>query len=83
MRVWVSKYALTHTVYEDNVTHAEDRRYVRGASWRAWYRLGRDAHESREAAVKDAERRRTAKIDALKKQIAKLEALKFDEVEDG
>lgn len=83
MKVWVSKYALTEGIEEfGDAELGPTGAYVRVGpptygTRRVEY-FGRDAHETREAAVADAERRRVAKIASLKRQIARLEALRFE-----
>ena len=39
--------------------------------------MGKDAHDTREGAIRAAEEQRIKKIAALKKQIAKLESMRF------
>jgi len=83
MKVWVSKYALTKLtdgVYETEAVIAERTKYVyEQPGLRFVSKLGFGAHETREAAVADAEKRRTARIASLRRQIARLEKLSFEE----
>jgi hypothetical protein len=78
MKVWVSRKALTDGLLAADAGEGvyPNPRYVQvnGLAME----LGRDAHETREAAVADAERRRVAKIASLRKQIARLEALTWE-----
>ena len=80
MKAYISKYALTADVYEVEgaiePTAGIHRLFIRKDT-REDYILGVDAHETREAALADAEARREARIKALEKQIVKLKALKF------
>jgi len=81
MKVWVSKYALTDGIEEADAKPYTNAGYVNaGAAGRHYaLKLGEDAHETREAAVADAEKRRTARIASLRRQIARLEKLSFEE----
>lgn len=79
MKVWISKYALSDGIIEDEAERADwDERYVLRPGFMNSLRLGGAAHETREAAVKAAKQMRIKKIASLKKQIAKLEAMKFE-----
>lgn len=81
MKVWIGKYALSGGIEECDGEDAGDGYFRPGggkySSW-ALFRFCRDAHETREAAVKAADQMRLKKIASLKKQIAKLEAMKFE-----
>lgn len=80
MKVWVSERALTRRgIYEADVHGRAESPYVWPIGGGRGFKVGRDAHETREAAVADAERRRVAKIASLKRQIARLEALTWEE----
>lgn len=79
MKVWISKYALTDGIVEREVEECDaNGRYVYSKAdfWQS-FRLGGDAHKTREAAVAAANSMRLEKIASLKKQIEKLEALDF------
>lgn len=79
--VWVTKYALSEGKITEVEVQERTDRYVRVEApthpngWQLLF--GRDWHDTREAAVDDAERRRITKVVSLRKQIAKLEALRF------
>jgi len=77
MKVWISKLALTKGIYEAEVAVSESGYVSETSTWGFGGRLGRDAHETREAAVAAAEQMRLKKIASLKKQLTKLEAMKF------
>ena len=76
--VWISKYALPAGITEHKADVRDGCAYP-GAPFASFvsFKLGTDAHESREAAVAAAEIIRKKKIEALKKQIKKLEGLVF------
>lgn len=81
MRVWISKYALSGGITEHDCEPPEgEDRYVRpGAPFMSYvsFKLGAEAHETREEAVKAAHAARVKKIASLHKQIAKLEKMTF------
>lgn len=78
---YLSKYALSNkgriTAFTGEV-HRECG-YVSNIKDGYWtfFKLGRDVHETTEAAIAAAEAARTKKIASLKKQIAALEKLTF------
>jgi len=76
--VWISKYALSTGLTEHKVEIRDGAAYP-GAPFPSFvgFAMGKDAHETREAAVAAAEAARKKKLIALKKQIAKIECLKF------
>lgn len=73
--MWCSKYALTEGVFEfDPIEVDEDY------AWKDRFtllKLGRDAWESKEDAIADAEKRRIRKIASVRKQLSKLEKMNF------
>lgn len=74
MKLWISKYALSKGIKEC------DMRVVGGWACSmsgAYYKLWRDAHETKEQAISAAEEMRIKKIESIKKQIAKLEKMTF------
>jgi hypothetical protein len=76
--MFCSKYALTTGIKEFVPTKAfSDSDYVYDGPW-AMLKIGREAFNTLNEAIADAENRRVAKIDSLRKQIKKLEALTFD-----
>ena len=81
MKVWITKYALTDGIIENDAevcidTDATgnmivcDRVYFHGE--------GREWHRTKESAIQKAEEMRQKKIASLKKQIEKLEGMKFE-----
>lgn len=77
---WLSKYALTTGIEESRVVSTSSIRkgYVLLVATHVAMKIGVDAHETREGALKAAEQMRLRKIASLKKQIAKLEAMRFE-----
>ena len=78
-KVYVSKRALTDGVTEgvvDRQAYCGKYVFVDG-SWEM-LRIGTEVHETREEAVRAAEKKRAAKIALLRKQIARLEALRIE-----
>jgi hypothetical protein len=77
VKVWITKYALTAGIYQEEVERTEhgvwkddERGGGRGYYANAW-------HETADGAVARAEKMRAAKIASLEKQIAKLRNLDF------
>ena len=87
MRAYVSKYALTGGVSEVEgaiVTGTSGTKYFKQAGQRYTHPLltvGKDVHETREAAVEAAEFLRARKLASLRRQIAKIEELDFSKEE--
>lgn len=73
-RVWISKYALSGEITAHDADIKDGWAYP-GKPFISFvgFKLGRDAHETPEAAIAAAKKARTEKIASLKKQIAKLE----------
>ena len=76
MRIWITKYALTDGILEQEGEKLDDSTVRVGLLY--LHREGVDWHTSRESAIARAEVMRKKKIESLRKQIAKLEVLKFD-----
>jgi hypothetical protein len=81
MKIWISKYALSDGITEhecDSPDEGSDR-VCPGAPFMSFasFKLGRDAHTSRDEAVKAAESARKKKLASVRKQIARLEAMVF------
>lgn len=76
--VWISKYALSNGITEHKAEVRDGAAYP-GAPFASFvsFTLGKDAHETRDAAVAAAEVARKKKVAALKKQLAKIESMKF------
>ena len=76
MEMWISKYALSSEITKERgeakgeYFYPDDRKFVS-------FKIGKDAHETQEAAAVEAEKARLKKIASLKKQINKLERRKF------
>ena len=84
MKAYVSKYALTGGVSEvegEIVTGRSGTKYFKRAGKRytnhQLLTVGKDVHETREAAVEAAEFLRARKLASLRKQIAKIESISF------
>ena len=83
MKAYVSKYALTGGVSEVEgaiVTGTSGTKYFKPVGQRYTHPLltvGKDVHETREAAVEAAEFLRARKLASLRKQIAKIESISF------
>lgn len=77
-KVWISKYALSEGITEHMAEIRNGAAYP-GAPFASFigFTIGKDAHETREAAVAAAGKQRVKKIAAVKKQLAKLEAMVF------
>lgn len=80
MKIWISRYALSDGITEHECDPPNERGQVfPGTPFASYYgfTLGKDAHASKEDAVKAAESQRKKKIASLRKQLAKLEAMTF------
>lgn len=80
MKIWVTKYALTQGVFEDDAepsTVSNGLVVLRQRGNLCLHGDGREWHRTRESALRRADAMRKAKIAALKKQIAKLESIDF------
>ena len=85
MKFFLSKYALTGGIKEaEGKMIAGDMKgfiYAKLDGYESIYVIGRDVHETREAAVEEAETMRKRKIASLRRQIAKIEELDFSKEE--
>ena len=84
MKAYVSKYALTGGVSEVEgaiVTGRSGTKYFKRVGQRYTHHqlltVGKDVHETREAAVEAAESLRVRKLASLRRQIAKIESISF------
>ncbi|MGR9107812.1 MAG: hypothetical protein ACU843_12855 [Gammaproteobacteria bacterium] len=79
MKYWISKYALTSGIVEveSDPPKAEFGNSIFPKGYCSSFRIGKDAHEKLEEAVKKAEEMRLKKISSLRKQIEKLEKMRF------
>lgn len=77
-KVWISKYALTGGITE-HMAEIKNGAAHPGAPFMSFigFTLRKEAHLTREEAIKAAEAMRKKKLAALKKQIAKLETMEF------
>lgn len=79
-RAWITKYALTQGVYEEEVRAVLDcpDMVTDDKTWPSYFHgEGRNWCRTREAALEVAEAMRKKRIAALKKQITKLEKMNF------
>ncbi len=79
MKVWITKYALTKGLYEEEIEPpraGSDYVYTKGP-YRVQFRLGKDAFVDRKQAVKEADRLRRNKINSLKRQVQSLTEMTF------
>lgn len=76
--VWISKYALSGGIAEHTAEIRNGSAYP-GAPFASFvgFTMGKDAHETREAAIAAAEKQRVKKIASMEKQLAKLKNLCF------
>lgn len=77
MKVFITKYALTKGVLEEEVIDCGDGS-VRNQFYVYFHGEGKEWHKSKESAEKKAEEMRQNKIASLKKQIEKLEKIRFE-----
>lgn len=78
MKFFVSKYATTLNILELDGEMSNDGKYAYFSEYPfAFFKIGRDAFENLEEAVKAAEMQRDRKIKSLEKQIATLRKLTF------
>lgn len=86
VKVWVSKFALTEGIYEQEVEISKNFEHM--ASYQGADNSivkvhlyngtkKKDFHFTREDAVKDAEHRRDLRLKSLEKQLVKLKGMKF------
>lgn len=83
MKVWITKYALTKGIREQNTDedYREGDKRIRTVERGRWsYRLdvGDEVFLTREAAVVAANAARIRKLASLRKQLAKFEKLRFE-----
>jgi hypothetical protein len=76
MKVWFSKYAITLGVQEREVHDLRDG-WVRVLPYFNSFKMGRDVHDTPEAAIAAAEVDRVNRIASLRRQIEKLESMSF------
>lgn len=79
MKVWVTKYALTKGIFEDDVEISGDFPHLAQSSPTKYYHgEGKEWHRTKIEAIQRAEEMRKKKVRSLKKQIEKLEKMEFD-----
>lgn len=78
-KVWITKYALTQGIIEEEVEKCDSNMIVVEKKYPEFYHgQGREWHLDKESAIKKAEQMRQKKINSLKRRIDKLEKMKFD-----
>ena len=81
MKFFLSKYALTGGIKEAEGKVVKestgDTVYAKLDGYYSLFTFGKEAHETREAAVEAAEFLRARKLASLRRQIAKIEELDF------
>jgi hypothetical protein len=79
IHVWVTKYALTRGILEQDVepSSADPTAMVCMIGHQSTHYFRKEWHLTLEEAVKEAERMRAAKIVAIKKNLAKMERMTF------
>ena len=86
MKVWISKYALTQSIFEKEVEDCENLRgefkgmvsYKEKGYSVNFHGEGNEWHRTKEEAIKKTEEMKLKKIISHKKAIAKLEKMKFE-----
>ena len=78
-RIWISKYALSAGITEHEATITDGYAYP-GHPFMSFtsFKIGKDAHETKEGAIQAADVMRKKKIASLTKQIADLEKMTFE-----
>ena len=76
--MYCSKYALTSGVTEHDGYFTHTGSFVPEGWTCTYWAVGKDVHDTKEAAYAAAEKMRQKKIASLEKQIAKLRAMTFD-----
>ena len=82
-KVWVTKYALTQGIFEEEVTFGSGTTEMvvtnhDNGCGNYYHGKGREWHETKASAVAKADEMRKAKIASMKKKIMKLEKLNFE-----
>ena len=79
MKIWISKYALSGGITEHECEVPSGGYVTPGAPFMSFvsFKMGRDAHDTREGAVQAAKIARAKKIASINKQLAKLLAMEF------
>lgn len=88
MKVWITKYCLTHGIEKieaeisstdgDMIKRIKDKG-ISGFQCDEYYHgKNKEWHITKDSAIKKAEEMKSKKIESLKKQLQKLEELKFD-----
>jgi hypothetical protein len=82
LKVFITKYALTDGIQERDGVLDEDGKYFsvqsRQFGWSDALPKDKDAFDSKDKAIANANKRRDKKIVSLKKQIEKLQQLRFE-----
>lgn len=77
MKVYVTKYALSSGIYQDDMEHSPSFPGMVTKGLQHFHGEGREWHRTKSSAIKRADEMRHKKIASLKKQIAALEAAVF------
>ena len=78
MKMWISRYALSDGIKEVEAEQpAIGDRYAKINGQFTIYEIGKDIHDTLEAAKEEAEKMRRRKIASLKKQLGNLEDMRF------
>ena len=78
MKVWITKYALTDGIIEEEAKLcSEDMIKVEGRYFSYFHSEGKEWHRTEEAAKARAEEMRKKKIASLQKQLKKYEKMRF------
>ena len=81
MKVWISKYALSKGIYEQEVEQSESNPQmvtIRQGGWHSFHGCGKDWHLDKDSAQRKAHTMRQNKIVSLSTQISKLQKMTFD-----
>ena len=82
MKVWITKYALTQGIIEDDaeicINTDKTGNMISCGIGNYYHGEGKEWHKTKESAIKKSEEMRQKKIESLKKQIEKLERMRFE-----
>lgn len=82
MKVWITKYALTNGVIENDaeicIDADETGNMISCGIGNYYHGEGKEWHKTKESAIKKADEMRQKKIESLKEQIEKLERMRFE-----
>lgn len=82
MKVWITKYALTHGISECEAERCSNINNemieIIGSPYEYYHGEGKEWHLTKESAINKAEEVRDKKIKTLQKQLEKLQNMKFE-----